>query len=301
MYTGYQVNNILESLNPFQETKAVYSPHYSVFDILLCETDMSLWTIASDNNSKILKDTEISVVDQQYMYSQPYSLFISNHPIRYINENYAYNLHVNSIVFVHDYDSYNIKAEEKILACTKGFRFSDTLISFNSSIRDGLRCNKQNFYQIEYSIPDEFIDANSEREEIAVFCYNKSLSEELVKAIHKDTQVISKLPVSLSKINEEYNRYKVVVEVDPNSLINVLSAIACGSIGIINDPNNFLEGYKDIPNLYITKSVGEIQQLLSTKLTKKDAPLPNKYRNFNKFKEYINSIIHNNRKKAFRL
>lgn len=301
MYTGYQVNNILESLNPFQETKAVYSPHYSVFDILLCETDMSLWTIASDNNTKILKNTEISVVNQQHMYSQPYSLFISNHPIRYINENYAYNLHINSIIFVHDYDSYNIKAEEKILACAKGFRPSDTLIAFNSSIRNGLHCSKQNFYEIEYSIPDEFTDTNSEREGVAVLCYNKSLSEELVKAIHKDAQTISSLPGSLSKITEEYNRYKVVVELDTNSLINVLSAVACGSIGIINDPNNLLEEYKDVPNLYITKSVGEIQQLLSTDLIKKDTPLSDKYRNFNKFKEYINNIIYNNRKKAFAL
>lgn len=301
MYTGYQVNNILESLNPFQETKAVYSPHYSIFDILLCEADMSLWTIASENNTKMLKNTEISVVNQQYMYSQPYSLFISNHPIRYINENYAYNLHINSIIFVHDYDSYNIKAEEKVLACAKGFRASDTVIAFNSSIKNGLRCQKNNFHEIEYSIPDELTDTKHEREDIAVLSYNKSLSEDLVKAIHKDAKTITSLPASLSEINEEYNTYKVVVEVDTNSFVNVLSAIACGSIGIINDPNNFLEKYKDIPNLYITKSVGEIQTLLSTDIIKKDAPFPEKHRNFNKFKEYINDIVYNNRKKAFTL
>lgn len=299
MYPGYLINNILESINPLDKINSIYSPHYSIFDTILTECNIELYTF-HEQSRKVFNFEKIHKVEQSRIYKIPYSLFLSNHAIKYINENHSYALHVNAIIFCHDYDSYAVKPEEKILACQKGFRNSDTVLCFNDSITQGLKCQKNNIQKMIYAIPKEFtIDNKEERNTVGIFCYNKSLSPELVNEIHPNAKTVSVFPENLAELNKELNQYKIVVELDPSSIINVLAAIACGCIGIINDPNNWLKDYQNIPNLYILKSVGEIQQLLSTTLAYKEEPLPAEYRKFDEFKQKINNIVNENRKKAF--
>lgn len=301
MYSGYLINNIFEATSfTKQNISTFYSPHYSIFDTIISECNLDLYT-SHDHSVTFFKDFEkINKIEKNRIYKRPYALYVANHAIKFINEGFNYNLHINSLVFCHDYDSYSIKPEEKILACQKGYRNCDTILCFNDSIKNGLRCQKDNISYLEYAIPNNFqLENKTDRNKIGVFAYNKGLSTELVKAIHPEGELLSVLPADLDNLNKQLNEYKIVVELDPSCIINVLVSVACGCIGVINDPNNWLEKYKNIPNLYIAKSVGEIQKLLSTDLTYQDQPFPLSYRNFEKFQKIINTIIYENRKKAF--
>jgi hypothetical protein len=301
MYPGYLINNILESIRSNKEKIATaYSPHYSIFDCIISECNFDLYT-SNDHSMVFFKNFEkIHNIQKNRIYKIPYSLYVANHAIKFINEGFNYNLHINSLVFCHDYDAYSIKPEEKILACQKGFRSCDMILAFNDSIKNGLRCQKDNIIDIEYAIPNNFkLENKTDRSKIGIFSYNKALSPELIHALHSTAESVSVVPENIDELNKELNEFKVVIELDPSCIINTLAAIACGAIGVINDPNNWLEKYKDIPNLYIVRSVGEIQKILSTDLVYQDQPFPSEYRNFEKFQNIINKIIYENRKKAF--
>jgi hypothetical protein len=303
MYTAYTVNTVINNAiddKDQEKLDIIYSAHYSIFDTILSQCPVTLYA-GGENAKKVFRNnTEIYTVYQEDVYIRPYNNLIANNTIKYVNEGHAYNLHLNAVIFCHDYDLRNIKAEERTLVCNKGFRESDLILSFNNS-PESLNCEQLNYLRVNYSIPEIFnISNKNKREKIGVLSYNKDLSNDLVTSIHQNSETLSSIP-NIESLAQELNEYRVLVELDPNSIINIMVGVCCGCIGIIHDPHGVLTEYSDFPNLYIAKSIAEIQELLEKDIEYKDNKIDDKYRNFENFSNSVYNVLTENKKRAFRI
>lgn len=298
MHHGFQISNIIEHTCPNIEKSILYSPHMSAFDLLLSSCDLAMY--AYENPSlKIGKESFITYWPNQNVYSKSYSAFVSNQPLAHAKQNPASAFHLNSIIFAHDMNLITMKKEDMYLVCMNAFRPNDYLLFFPDQM-NAFGCNRINRTQIRYSIPDELQIVNQNKTKTGTFCYNKNLGEDIIGLLGEGVEIIDVLPESIDKLNQQLNDFKLLIEFDPYSMVNLLCGIACGSVGVIVDPNGACNQYNDVPNLYHARSVQDLQDILrnppeydTTKL------LPDKYRNFAQFKTLIDNIFADNQRKAF--
>lgn len=278
-------------------------PHYSIFDLLLSCCDITLNTI--DENTKNLvnvSNTKFTQWKQNQLFKSC-SSYIINSPMGHIKNNNSLAFHLNTIMFAHDTNLLSLKKEDSFLLCANSIKDNDTLVYFNDNMKF-YQCDKIEKIKLDYSIPNELTDNNQDKNGVAIFCYNKTIGQDLISSLELDNIVkITKLPDNIDSLNKELNQYKIFIEFDPFSIINALCAIACGGISIVMDPNKLLSQYSNINNLYIVHSIDELQNIMKTNLkfnTDQDK-LETKYRNFTNFTETVMDILKNNQRKAFLL
>lgn len=298
MHNGFQISNIIENVCEHNTKSILYSPHLSVFDLFLNECDLNLYS--QENASFKQKDESfITYWPSMGIYVKSYSAFVTNQPMSHVKQNPATSFHLNSIIFAHDINMLSMKKEDMYLICINSFRPNDHLIFFPNQM-SGFGCNKIQRTQLTYAIPDELNIQKSDRNKIGTFCYNKNLGQDILSIIGDNVEVIKLLPTNLEKLNNELNHYKLVIEFDPFSIINLLAAIACGVVGVLVDPTGMCSQYSDVPNLYVANSVQDLQNILQNPPTfNENTPLPAKYRDFTNFKTTINNIFADNQRKAF--
>ena len=301
MHIAYQLSNILESVATVQDTEigALYLCHNSIFDIFLsyCNIDLNSY---DPNNKKFLDGNKIISSWSTDSIIKPYSAHIVNSPLNYLKNNNSLHFHLNSVVFAHDVNLLSIKKEDAFLLCNNAFRPNDTMVYFNS-IMSNYNCPKITSVKCSYSVPNELVDTEKEKNGSAIFCYNKTLGQDLLVNIGQGADQLFSLPNSIEELNEVLNKYELFIELDPGSIINCLAAIACGGVAIILDPNNVLLEYKNIPNLYIVNSLPELAETISQKPKRvsETTLFDSRFRNFDNFKETIIAIIKTSQRKAF--
>lgn len=298
MHVGYQLSNILESIVP-HNTEALYLCHNSIFDLFLSYCDIELNNYDINNKKFLDNNTRISSWSVDTL-TKPYSIHIVNNPLTYLKNNNSIHFHLNTITFSHDIGLLSIKKEDAFLLCTNAFRPNDTLVYFNS-IMSNYNCEKINRIKLEYAIPDEIQNLNQEKNGTAIFCYNKTVGPEFMANIGPDATQLVSLPNSLEELNNTLNKYSLFIELDPASIINCLTAVACGGIAVILDTNNILTEYRNIPNLYIINSLQELNQFILQKpiYRLETTIFDSRFRQFNSFKEKMSQIIKTSQRKAF--
>jgi len=300
MYPGFSVSNILESV--YSSNNILYYPHYSLFDVAMSDLDLSLYCI--DGNAKDFFDKNLSIIrlDENSLPYKSYSIFLTNNPLMSIKNNITSSMHLNSIMLCHDTKILGLKKEDLFLICNNTLRTNDCLYYFPNPVENFV-CPKILSSKIQYSIPEQLSVINNplDRTEIAILSYNKHIENDYLKNLANiESVTVKTIPKDISSVNDILNKYKIVVELDPGSIINVLWAIACGCVGIIMDVNDSLLQYKNIPNLHIANSVQEMVHLLQQNPSYIDQPIQsNLYVNHNEFKNQMLSIIQTYAKKAF--
>lgn len=301
MHIGYQVSNILESVasNSTNIAESLYLCHNSTFDLYLSYCDIELNNYDTNNKKFLENNKRISTWPTNSLI-KAYSSHIVNNALAYLKNSNGLNFHLNTIIFTHDTSLLSLKKEDAFLLCTNAFRTNDTLVYFNSIVSN-YNCPKITTVKLEYAIPDEINDLKQDRTGIAIFCYNKTIGQDLVDGISPGASQLASLPSSLDELNKELNKYELFVELDPGSIINALTGIASGGVSIILDPNNSLMEYKNIPNLYIANSLPELHSIISKspKRVSDTAIFDSRFKNFKAFHEKISSIIQASQRKAF--
>lgn len=302
MHINYQISNVLESNSYSSDLNVLYMPQYSIFDLLISFCDINLYTIDNQVKKFVQKTSKQFLQWNQNEFSKPCSVYAINNPIGHIKNNNGLAFHLNTVMFAHDTSLLALKKEDSFLLCMNSIRPNDKLVYFNDNIKY-YSCDKIEKEKLEYSIPDELFYDNTEKDGVAVFCYNKTVEDGLMKDLGIDGFTkLSQLPDSLQELNKQLNQYKIFIEFDSSSIINSLCAVACGGISIIIDPNKTLSQYQNIANLYIVNSIDELKKTLAQDLQYNRASvLDNKYRNFSNFKNKITSILDNTKRKAFLL
>lgn len=301
MHIGYQLSNILESAASYDKEKldALYLCHNSIFDLYLsyCNIDLNNYDI---NNKKFLENNTLISTWPINQMVKPYGIHMVNNPLAYLKNNNSLHFHLNSVIFAHDVGLLSIKREDSYLLCTNAFRSNDVLVYFNS-IMSNYNCPKIERIKLDYAIPDDIQDLKQNRDGAVIFCYNKTIGQELINSIAPDSEQLVTLPNSLSDLNKALNKYSIFIELDPASILNALTGIASGGVSVILDPNNSLAEYKNIPNLYIVDSIQELNNVVSQKPQYKPETtfFDSKFRNFDNFKEKIFRIIKTSQRKAF--
>lgn len=301
MHIGYQLSNILESIASQNQnhTDALYLCHNSLFDMYLALCDIELNSY-DPNNKVFLNNNNLISTWSTRNIIKPHSVHIVNNPLTYLKNNNSIHFHLNSIVFTHDISLLTLKKEDAFLLCSNAFRPNDTMVYFNSMISN-YNCPKITSLKLDYSIPDSITNSSQAKNGLAIFSYNKTVGEDLVNSICPNAEKITTLSNSIEELNTVLNKYELFIELDPSSIINILSAIACGGVGIVLDPNNSLIDYKNIPNLYIANSLPELKQIVDAKPAyQTDITLfSSRFRNFDNFKQTIREIIKAAQRKAF--
>lgn len=301
MHIGFQIGNILESVAAENKSTidGAYLCHNSVFDLFLSYCNISLDSY-DPNNKKFLENNSIISTWNANDLIKQYSVHIVNNPLAYLKNNNSLFFHLNTILFAHDIGLLSIKKEDSFLLCNNAFRKHDTLIYF-PSIMANYSCPKITKIKLEYSIPDAIHNTNKDKNGIAIFSYNKNVSPELLNNIDPNAAQLSSLPSSLEDLNTILNSYKILIEFDPASVINALSAVACGAISIVLDTNNLLTEYKNIPNLYIVNSIAELKNVLleNPSVSSETTLFDSRFRNFDQFTDKISKIIKESQRKAF--
>lgn len=298
MHNGFQISNIIEQVYSDTDKCVLYTPHVSIFDLVLHKCGLNLYAFENPNIQK-QTGSFITYMPEQDMFIRSYSSFVTNQPLAHAKQSPATAFHLNSIIFAHDTNLISMKKEDMYLVCMNSFRPNDTLFFFPNQM-GGFGCNRIVRSPLTYAIPDELQIKNNSRTKIGTFCYNKTLGEDLLSIIGNEIEVINVMPNNFETLNDQLNEFKLMIEFDPNSMINLLCAIASGAVGVIIDPNGLTSQYSDVPNLYTVKSIQDLQDLLKNPpVFNADALLPSKYRDFSQFQKMISYVFAMNQRKAF--
>jgi hypothetical protein len=300
MYPGFQLSNILQSIQ--NHDNILYQPHFSLFDVMMTDLGLSLCTIDPNTKEFFNEDSPIIGLDEQSLCLKSYSIFLTNNPLLSIKNNSATAMHLNSIFVSHDSRILDLKKEDIFLICNNTIRPNDTLLYF-PNVMSKFNCNKIVSKQIKYGLPSTLQINNDigNRKEIALFCYNKKIDDNyLENTIGIKTINLNKIPSTTKDACNILNNYKVVIELDPASIVNALWAIACGCVAVIIDMNNSLSQYQNISNLYIVNSIGDLAELLRTNPVYSDVPINHEIiSSFEETSKEINTILNNSLSKAF--
>lgn len=300
MYIAQHISNIIENLVDNTNKNVLYTPHYSIFDLYLTECGIGLNTYDNKSINFLDKNSKIHRLNMEDNIDA-YSAHIVNNLLMHQKHNNSIFFHLNTIIFAHDINIFTLKKEDMFLLCENSIRQNDILIYFPEQIKM-YNCSKLNMMPMTYSIPDNIKPIeNTEKSNVGVFCYNKNISDDIISSLDGNITKISTLSNSIEELNTDLNKYKIIIEFDPGSIINALTAVASGAIAFIMDPNNTLSQYRDIPNLYIKNSISELHNAL-----KKDISyiidnniFNSRFRNFISFKQQLLNILQENHKKAF--
>lgn len=298
MYAGCIINNIIETITESNNINTIYSPHYSFFDTIFAECNINLFT--EPNVDRFIKSEKI-YSSQNNLFIKEYSAYIMNNLIAITKNNSSLNYHINSIIFEHSIDVLKLKKEDQHILCSSGLKKNNFIIFFNR-IMDKWLCGNCLPISINYSIPDSLNIKNNieNRNKICFLSLNKVINN--ITQAYPDVDIITEMPNSISHLSEILNKYKLVIELDPGSVINCLAAIGCGCMSIVLDTNNILNQYNEIENLFIVSSVEnlhtKIKQIMEMTYNT-DTPKFNTYRNFDTFEKYIKNILITNKTKGF--
>lgn len=298
MHHGFQISNIIEQICSDNTQSVLYTPHVSIFDLMLSKCGLNLYAFENPNIAS-QTGSFITYLPQEKIFTRSYSSFVTNQPLAHAKQNPATQFHLNSIIFAHDTSLISMKKEDMYLVCMNSFRSNDALFFFQNQMA-GFGCNRIARSQLTYSVPDELNIKNNDRNKIGTFCYNKTLGEDLLSVVGDKVEILDRIPNNFETLNDQLNEFKVIIEFDPNSIINLLCAIASGAVGIVIDPNGLCSQYSDVPNFYAVKSIQELQDMLNNPpVFNANALLPSKYRDFSRFQKMINYIFATNQRKAF--
>lgn len=293
------INNIIETATQINNHKAIYSPQYSFFDIILTECELNLFLESS--SEKYLNSERIGLL-KNILGIDDFSFYCTNSIINFTRNNLPIAHHLNSIIFEHGVDILRLKKEDRQILCTNGLKKHTFIVFFNHMLKSWT-CNNGYSIFLDYSVPEKIniSKAIDSRKKICFLGLNKTINN--IPEIYSDAEILSNIPISIEDLSERLNEYKISIELDPSCIINSLCSIACGNMSIIMDEENILNQYSNIENLYIVKSISEMQEKIK-QLEKQsyiiDTPNFNqKHRNFEIFNRYIKNILETNRNKGF--
>lgn len=303
MYLNQITGNILNKFNN-QPINVVYEPQRNLFDVLLAECGIRLFS-PKGYNFEGLGASNLSMLDNTQFDLFNYNVGISNNIIDYSSNKKFIPMHLNSIIFTHSYSPQQIKKEDLLLLdqnftretkvffsanAAKSWRFTANNIVYNYGIPTNLLFKENNVRNNRILLLN--FEKSSNIQSLAQFLVQHNIQVDIVENIHFDIQILREL----------FNKYDVCIDLGDHNIINLLVAISCGCKAITYNTDMVQNDYSSVPNLYAAKTV---QDLINVIKQATIAPL-NKYEEyiktnycFDKFKRTTLNLINQANNEAF--
>jgi hypothetical protein len=215
--------------------------------------------------------------------------------------------HINSLIFTHSYKPPYIKKEDALLMGQRLAR--ETKIFFSESSKDSWNLQGRSI-TMKYGIPKNFAisKAPSERKDVLILNFeNLPHNHQLYQALMSKgytCEVMTSGVNSPEFINNQFNEYKICIDLAEHNISNLLCAISSGCVGVSLKTPMMSNDY-NLPGLILVDSVNDLVENIKDLLTIPDAEKEvfsseaNKVFNFDTFSRDINKLMINANTEAF--
>jgi hypothetical protein len=303
MYLSKITGNILNKFNN-QPINILYEPQRSLFDLLLSESGFRLFS-PKTYNFLGLKESNMTLVDNNQEHLFNYNLGITNNIIGYSTHKRFAVEHLNAIIFTHSYKPQQIKKEDVVLLDQNLRR--DTKVFFSQDVADSWRLNNRVVYN--YGVPTNklYPEKKVRSNKVLLLNFEKSPNiEPLAQFLHSqglEIDILTEIHFDIDLIRDLFNQYSVCIDLGEHNIINLLCAVACGCKVITYATPMIINNYTNTPNLYMARTV---QDLISVAKQALISPLTETYTthlelnyNFEKFKNHTSNLINQSNNEAY--
>lgn len=263
MYLSQSIGNIAQKFNN-QNTNIIYELSNNLFDLHIGLCDQHTYCV--DDKLKI-SDENINLCCIQPNQTDliNFSCALSNNVLGYASNMKYVPLHINVGIFIHNKKPIQIKKEDLLLiennlnktkkvffskAIADSWRFKDVDI-----VRYGI--NRSHFYET-----NSVDDRSNKILLIAHNDQNLNIIKQILLSNKIEFDMFDMSSINITKTRDTLNKYKICVDFSEN-IINLITAISCGCIGIAHNANNLQDSFNGIPNLYFGDSISDIIQTIS--------------------------------------
>lgn len=294
MYLSKVTGNILNKFNN-QPINILYEPQKNLFDVILSQCNIRLFTKNNVNFLK-LESSNLTLVNDNQHDLFNYNVGITNSILEYSTNKIFDAMHLNSIIFTHSLKPPQIKKED--IALLNSNLQKNVKIFFTESAADSWKLDNTIVYN--YGIPtDKFYNINKNREnKVLILNYNNFSNVETLqqflnsKGIHTD--IVTQLNFDVVMLNELFNQYQICIDLNEFNIINLLAALASGCNVVTYATPMIVNSYSNVPNLYMAKTiedlVSSIQYAMNTAHIDCSEYLAKNYP-FDIFKNNITSLV----------
>ena len=215
----------------------IVEPSATIFDhiMFLVNPKYNFYAIYPDD-IKYNTDNAKSLIPS-YVDLYGYNLYISQNPMSYVKNNLSQIFHINSLLIFHTYKPNNLKKEDRAIINSKIHK--QTKIFFDANqLKDWQIQNKT--MVMPYGVPlnhiSYSIQCSDRTKDVLIVGDNQNVVNRALHRAFTDNNYscdISGLHLpNIAEANTVLNRYKIVIDLNNNGLINCLCAVAAGCYAI---------------------------------------------------------------------
>lgn len=306
MYLSFINGNILQKFSQ-DKYNILYYPQNNLFDYSLMINDEYNYFILG-NNQKDYHRANVIDLPQDYISLYNYNLSITNNIIGYTTNN-PKKLHLSSIIATHSYRPSYIKKEDALLINKRLNK--ETKIFFSDRAKESWGLN-ENSHVFKYGIPHTFNLKTKleDRQDVLILNYeNMPHNQQLYQAIKNEGYSCdissSCTDSSLEDVNNQFNKYKICIDLADHNIFNLLCSIAAGCSALSIKTLMLHHDYSGVGGLFLVDSissvVSNIKSIIDTtneKIQHNSETILNLF-NYNTFKHSMTTLITKANSEAF--